>query len=207
MTEGRLWIYEDGEIREPTADDLAEIEFAKKHPRRNFKAGDNVFVTIPAEHFSNFLAADKISDEFALAVGKAFFQWTSCCDEIFSIFVELSRIEEPIARAVFNRIRSDKAQRDLTLDVAKHRLSSMPDLLSELKVTLRELENLASERNVFAHVLFGIHFDKEWNARMKPKAAPKNWNGDKHPNKAAEQLGIELHACAKRLFALRVKLS
>ena len=118
MAEGKRWIYDNGNLREPTTEELAEIESAEK-PRGKLRPGDSVFVTIPAEHFEKFLAADRLSDELALAVGKAFLAWTSCCAYVFGLFVALSRADEQVADAVFNRLRNDKAQRDLVVDVAK----------------------------------------------------------------------------------------
>ena len=93
--------------------------------------------------------------------------WTSTSDRVLAIFTAISGVDDKIARTIFGRIRSDKMQRDMTLDVAKLQLAERPALLAGLTAALRELEQLSSDRNIFAHVSFGVHFDRDWNPSIK----------------------------------------
>ena len=84
------------------------------------------------------------------------------------------------------------------LDAAKVRLVDDPDLLVELKAALKELDALATERNVFAHVSFGVRFDDDLYARMKPNQ-PTQRETDADPVEVASKLAGDLRGCRGRL--------
>ncbi len=201
----KTYVWTGSELREMTPEEEAHL----KSPRQTakLKAGDTVFISIPGEHFQKFLDADKIRDSFAQKVGLAFMAWTSCCDTVFDIFESLTRLDKETAAAIFRRVRNDRTQREITLDVAKIRLSKDIEILSALEEALKQLGELASERNMAAHVSFGMHFDENWNVKMKPLRSIRPWDEKANAEEQVENLAKKLNECGESLFNLLLKIN
>ncbi len=156
------------------------------------------------QRYNNF---DKIRDEFARKMGLAFLSWTDCCDVVSIIFDSLTGLDEQTSEVIFKCIRSERTQRELTLDIARIKLHGHPDLLSVLERLLKDLENLASKRNLIAHHSFALHADKDFNARMKPMSEYHPWSGKDDIDSVLESLIESLRRCDQALFDLSMKIS
>jgi hypothetical protein len=147
----------------------------KTRQASNSAPDENAFVPKTPEHLQKFLNLDKVKDAFARKMGLAFLAWTSCCETVSIIFDILTGLDEEISEVIFKSIRNDRTQRELTLEVARIKLKEHPDIFRELQEALRQLGELASERNSIAHYSFGLHVDKDWNAEMKPMSDNHAW--------------------------------
>ncbi len=111
-----VWIYEEGEqrLRLARPDELhhGPVDVSK------IKVGDIVTVRMTHEELVRLLEVGPIADALALPVGRAFLAWTSACACVLGLFSALTRLDAETAETIFGRVRSDKTQRDLVLDVA-----------------------------------------------------------------------------------------
>ena len=120
---------------------------------------------------------------------------------LFLLFFDLlTGLDEETSELIFRCIRNDKTQRELTLDIAKMKLRKHANIFGDLEKAIRQLGELAADRNVIAHCSFGLHVDKDWNAEMRPMSDSHAWNAaaETRLDEVIEGLG----ACGKSLFAI-----
>jgi hypothetical protein len=184
-----------------------ELEKLSRPRPSDLEPGDEIYILVPGEHFQKVIDSGKIRDSFARKVGLAFIEWNACCDFVFEIFKSLTGLDRETADAIFRRVRNDRTQRDMTLDAAKIRLAAKTDILLELQEALRQLGELASERNIAAHVSFHVHFDKNWDAKMKPSRPVRAWDENSNIDEQMEILAQRLNKCGEVLFELLVQIN
>jgi hypothetical protein len=141
------------------------------------------------------------ADELAQAIGHVTVQFNGCQEMVFYVFWRLSDMPRACAEAVFMTLKSDSAQRDITLALAKARLAT--DGLSQyesLKTSLAKLNTLAGERNAAVHTMWGIHSDNRLDlesfvSNRHPKLSLKDCLGQF--KKLRFELEIERHNLAR----------
>lgn len=99
----------------------------------------------------------EIYDKLALKIGRANMVWNDVHMEIFLLFKELSGMNFHNAEAVFFSIRTDSAQRDMTLALAKSALWNQPSQFDQIKSTINLVGKLASERNAAIHMAWIVN--------------------------------------------------
>jgi hypothetical protein len=101
-----------------------------------FPSDKNAFVPRTSAQLQKFHDLDKVKDAFALKMGLAFLAWTDCSDQVSIIFDLLTGLDEETSEAIFKCVRSDYAQREMTLEIAKLKLKNHVDLLRDLEKAL-----------------------------------------------------------------------
>lgn len=89
-------------------------------------------------------------------IGRVTLAWTHVQYIMFLLFTEITRLPPDAAEGIFFSLKADSAQREITLAVADTLLGDTPSLRDRVKITLREIGNLAGQRNAAAHTIWTI---------------------------------------------------
>ena len=114
-------------------------------------------------------------------------------------------MDEETSEIIFKCIRNDNVQRQLTLDIARSKPRKHVNIFCDLEKALRQLGELAADRNVIAHCSFGLHVDKDWNAEMRPMSESHAWNAAAE-SRLDKAIG-DLIACSESLFKVWTTLA
>lgn len=117
-------------------------------------------------------------------IGRVTIAWNQAHYFIFQVFLALHPRPEPeFAETIFFALKSDRAQRDLTLAAARTMIKH-PPLLKETTAAIDRFTGLAGRRNAVTHAM--------WAFQPRPDSGELLWKP--HPTFSKKDIKAELNA-------------
>ena len=132
----------------------------------------------------------------ATLIGRVTIAWNTAHYFLFQVFLALQpKPHLEFAEAIFFELKSDRAQRDLTLAATKAMITD-PDLRKETVDAIDRLHNLASRRNAVTHAM--------WAFQPHPDSGKVLWRP--HATLSKTDIKAELNALASDILGATVTI-
>jgi len=133
-------------------------------------------------------------EEHAKLIGNVTIAWNTAQSLVFTIFSVASGMKYDNAVAVFFALKTDFAQRDITIAVLDSELTGktpeVEKLRDRIKRPINKLNSLASERNAAIHTMWG-YVHEEGDVKVAPQPSVKHHPSLKVDDAAAQMVRLE----------------
>jgi hypothetical protein len=139
--------------------------------------------------------------ELAQILGRVTIAWTDVQSGVFDIFAAVSEIPRSRAEAIFFALRTDMAQRDITLAAAKDALQKNAVLLKKVSDILGEISDASGDRNAASHAMWAMHYPSGHLTPNPFVRMPKKLQRDEY-----DKQFIALQKTLRRLYGRTIPL-